>query len=40
MDRRKTQLLAVEINPLQQSDSYGIDLDLKTVALVERLILE
>lgn len=39
MDQRKTQLLAAEINPLQQSDSYGIDLYLKTVALVERLIL-
>lgn len=40
MNQRKTQLLAAEINPLQQSDSYGIDLYLKTVALVERLMLE
>ena len=40
MDQHKTQLLAAEINPLQESDSYGIDLYLKTVALVQRLMLE
>lgn len=38
MDQRKTQSIAAEINPLQQNNSYGIDLYLKTVALVERLI--
>lgn len=40
MDQRKTQSISAEINPLQQNYSYVTDLYLKTVALVERLMLE
>ena len=38
LPREKLELLKEAIDPLQQSDSYGIDIYLKTVAFVERFM--